>query len=268
MLKAKNKLFYIIILGLAFLLTPLTVYAAGTSLSKAFHYDGNVPPGSLVSVVSNKPNTVETSNQTNASDLIGVAIPNNQSLIEVNPSHGTLQVATEGSTYALVCDLNGDISVGDQITVSPFNGVGMRANTGSSVIGIAQSSFNAKSSLKSINVYTKSGRKQTIKVGYVKILILIGYAKSPSVVNGLQNLTEALVGKPISITRVIISFIIAVLGLVSIITIVYASIDGTIISIGRNPLAKNNVFRILRSVSYFSVIILVLCVVAIYLLLQ
>ena len=191
-----------------------------------------------------------------------------QSLIEVNPSVNTVQVATQGSVYVLVSDVNGGISVGNQIGVSPFYGVGMKASVGSTVIGVAQSSFNSSSSAKKMIVYTKSNKKEIINVGYIKVLILLGQAKSPSVITGLQNFTEAITGKPISTIRVIASFVVAILGLVSIITIVYASIDGTIISIGRNPLAKNNVFRILRNVAYFSLIILIICVVTVYLLLR
>ena len=268
MLKNRHILFFILFFLVSLLVFPIIAFASDASLSKSFNFSGNITNGSLVSLTPSKENTVELANESNSSNLVGVSISNNQSLIEVNPSSNTIQVATQGSVYALVSDVNGSISMGNQIAVSPFSGVGMKANVGSTVIGVAQSSFNAKSTAKKMSVYTKSGKKQTIRVGYIKILILLGQAKSPTVINGLQNFTEALTGKPISNTRVIISFVIAVLGLVSIITIVYASIDGTIISIGRNPLAKSNVFRILRNVAYFAVIILIICVSSVYLLLR
>lgn len=268
MLKNKTLLSFILFLLFSLLFFPVVAFASDASLSKPFSYKGNITSGSLVSLVPGESNTVELASQSNASNLVGVAVSENQSLIEVNPTNNTIQVATQGSVYALVSDVNGQINMGNQIAISPFNGVGMKASVGSTVIGVAQSSFNSSSLAKNMVVLTKSGKKKTIRLGYIKILILLGQAKSPTVINGLQNFTEAITGKPISTTRVIISFIIAVLGLVSIITIVYASIDGTIISIGRNPLAKNNVFRILRNVAYFAVIILIICVSAVYLLLR
>jgi hypothetical protein len=57
-----------------------------------------------------------------------------------------------------------------------------------------------------------------------------------------------LTGHKISVLRLVISVIIAVVALTLLVSLTYAAIFGSIISIGRNPLAKNAIFHSLWSV--------------------
>lgn len=243
-------------------------YAYSSTISKAFNYNGNPVNGSIVALNSVSSNTVSAASEQNQKNLVGVVVNGNQSLLAVNPANDTTQVATEGTVYCLVSTVNGNISTGDQISVSPFSGVGMKAVSGDKTIGIAESSFSRSSKGQNFPEKTVSGQTVNVFIGYIKLLILIGPSNnSSSVVNGIQNFTEALVGKQISLDRIIISLVIASLAIISIITIAYSSIDGAIISLGRNPLAKKNIFHVLRNISGFSILILIFAAGVVYLLL-
>ena len=253
-------------LGLILILGSSVCYGLTSSLSKSFNSIGAINNGYIVSLDSLNSNTVQLATISNQSNIVGVVVDPNQSLLAVNPTQNTIQVATEGSTYVAVTNLNGSIKMGNQIAVSPLNGVGMLAYPGSKVVGVAQENFGANSKGREFTIRNKAGSKVRVKVGFIKILILIGSTNnSSSLVGGVQNFTEALVGKSISSLKIIVSLIIASLGVVSIITIVYSAIDGTIVAIGRNPLARKNIFRVLRNVSFFAIIVLILSLLSIYL---
>jgi uncharacterized membrane protein YcfT len=63
--------------------------------------------------------------------------------------------------------------------------------------------------------------------------------------NFLQRLVKSLTGHTISTARIVVSLIVAFLALVILIDVIHASIYGGLVSIGRNPLAKYAVFRVL-----------------------
>ena len=268
MLKIKI-LSFMVSLGLILLLGSSICYGLASSLSKSFDSVGNINNGYIVSLDSLSSNTVQVATTYNQNNIVGVAVNPSQSLLAVNPSQNTIQVATEGSAYVAVTNLNGSIKMGNQIAISPLNGVGMLAYPGSKVVGVAQETFSSNSTGKYFTIKTKAGSKVRVKVGFIKILILVGSTNnSSSLVGGVQNFTEALVGKSISSLKIVVSLVIASLGIVSIITIVYAAIDGTIVAIGRNPLARKNIFRVLRNVSFFAVIVLILSLLSIYLIID
>src|SRR5438270_123785 len=66
--------------------------------------------------------------------------------------------------------------------------------------------------------------------------------------NQLQRLSKSLTGRTISTFRIVASLVVAVVALAALITMIYASVMGGIISVGRNPMAKLAVFRTLTSV--------------------
>jgi hypothetical protein len=136
--------------------------------------------------------------------------------------------------------------------VSPFNGIGMKAGPGTRIIGLAQTKFDSSSvGATSQSVKDKNGKSSSVQVGFVKISIAIGTSSTSASgpqINGIQRLAKSLTGHVVSTPRVIVSLIVATVALVALITLIYASIYGSIISIGRNPLAKYAVFRTLGSV--------------------
>lgn len=226
--------------------------AVSANISHSYKGPTSIQSGSLVSLDSSQTDYVLPANTDNGSQLLGVVVNSNDSLLAVDAQKGLLQVATSGTVSALVSTVGGDIKVGDEISVSPFNGIGMKAYTGSHVIGLAQTNFSAKTDgAQTQEVTDTNGKKNTIAIGYVRLTISIGSGDTLGKDDGLtdlQKFVKNLTGHTVSTPRIVISVIITLVASLALIVLIYASIYGSIVSIGRNPLAKFAVFRTLRSV--------------------
>jgi hypothetical protein len=256
------------------MLTACLVPAGATSanISHSYYADKGIANGSIVSLDPSKSDYVQAANDTNGRRLVGVAVDSNDSLLAVDAARSKIQVAISGTVNTLVSTINGPIKVGDRIGVSPFNGVGMKTVPSSYTIGLAQTAFDSNSPGTSTQeVKNKAGQTARLQVGYVRLNVAIGIDTSsgsaPSL-NALQRIAKSLTGHTISTVRAVISLLIAAVTVVSLITLIYASIYGSIISIGRNPLAKYAIFRTLTSVLAMAVILAITAGIMIYLLLR
>ncbi len=253
-------------------LSLTTVGASSANISHSYKAAKGVKDGSIVSLDPRHSDYVQAANVNNASRLLGIAVAGDDSLLAVDQTPGAVQVATSGTANGLVSTLNGDIKVGDQIGVSPFDGVGMKALTGSKVIGLAQTAFNSGSAGSTTQQVTDKGHKtRTIHVGYVRISIAIGFnatGTSSENLTSLQKLAQSITGHTVSNTRAIISLAVVIVSLLALITLVYSSIYGSIISVGRNPLAKYTVFRTLGTVLGMAALTTLVAGVTVYLLLK
>jgi hypothetical protein len=109
-------------------------------------------------------------------------------------------------------------------------------------------------------VKEKDGKTAPVHVGYIRLTITVGSSTSPSASNvkpptGLQQFITPIAGHSVATSRIILSLVIAAISLIALIILIYASIYSTIISIGRNPLAKYSVFRTLGSVLLVALLI-------------
>jgi hypothetical protein len=246
--------------------------ASSANISKSYQADTTITNGSLVSLDSQRSNHVQLANTDNGARLFGVAVASNESLLAVDATPGAVQVATSGNATALVSDVGGNIGVGDQVSVSPFNGVGMKAPPGTRVIGLAQTGFSKNTTGASMQTVTdRNGKQHQVAVGFAKISIAIGTSSTDShleSLNGLQRFVRSVTGHTVSTTRAIISLIVVIVSLLALITLVYASIYSSIISIGRNPLAKYAVFRTLGSVVGMAALTTLVASITVYLLLR
>ena len=259
----------VIALGLASL-TPAR--ASSANISRSYRANSAIKDGSIVSLDSGQTGYVVPANVDNGSKLLGVAVASDNSLIAVDAASGKVQVATNGSVITLVSTLNGDIKVGDPIAVSPFNGVGMRASSpGARVIGLAQTAFNGGTSgATDETVTTKDGQKKSVKLGYVRISVGIDVYAASSTANttGLEKIAETITGHTVPIIRIIISIAVGIVTIFILVTLVYASIYGSIISVGRNPLAKYAVLRTLALVLSLALLTTIIAGLIIFLLLR
>jgi len=248
--------------GLAICLVLLSLPSAGASsanVSHSYQSSGSTPVGSIVSLDPQKTNYVDLANTDNGSSILGVAVASSDSLLAIDPTQGEVQVATTGTANTLVSNLSGDINVGDKVAVSPFNGLGMKASIGDEVIGLAQTVFNSNTSgATNEQITDKNGNISTIQVGYVRLSIAIGLDTTgnanSSFLSGLQKLGQSITGHTVSTARIVLSLVVAFVTLVSLVVLIYASIYGSIISIGRNPLAKYSIFRTLTSITGMAVL--------------
>jgi hypothetical protein len=242
------------LIGLAaslLLLNLAPASASSANISHSYQSSSAIPAGSLVSLDSKKSDYVEPSNTNNAIRVFGVAVNSADSLLAVDASKGTVQVATSGTASALVSDVNGAIKVGDQVSVSPFDGIGMKAAAGSRVIGLAQSAFSSTSpGAQKQTVKDNSGKSKEISLGNLRVNISPGAATggSDDAINGLQKLVRSLTGKIIPTARIIVALVITTVTLIALIALIYGSVYSTIISVGRNPLAKYAIYRSMGAV--------------------
>lgn len=269
---AKTRLLLTGVGSLLVLLSLSPVGAASANISLSYRSTQAITNGSILSLDPSKTDYVLLANTSNGSKLMGVAVDSDESLLAVDAAEGKVQVATSGTATVLVTTLNGDIKVGDKIAVSPFNGIGMKAAAGSNVIGLAQTSFSKTSAEgKDQQITDKQGKVSTVKVGYVRLTIAIGVNNTGvgnQNTNALQRLVKSVTGQTVSTIRVVLSLLIAIVALLTLITLIYGAIYGSIISVGRNPLAKHAIFRTLASVVGMVALTAIIATVMIYFLLR
>lgn len=264
----------LLIIGVFGTLVPIglaTASAASPNLSHAYKSDQTVANGAIVSLDADKADYVVLADADNGSRLIGVAVASEDSLLAVGAEAGKVQIATSGTATALVSTFNGDIKVGDKVGVSPFKGIGMKAPAGSSVIGLAQTDFKKDTDGSDQTVTDRQGKTTKIHVGYVRLALAIGTNNTgtgSSSLNPLQRLAKSATGKTVSTLRVVLSLLIAIIALLTLIALVYGAIYGSILSVGRNPLAKHAIFRTLGSVIGMVVLIAGIAALMVYFLLR
>ena len=148
----------------------------------------------------------------------------------------------------------------------------MKSSPGDHIIGLAQTAFNSSTEGATSEQATgKNGKTSTVQVGFVRLSISVGTDNTASdlpKLNNLQEFIKSLTGHTVSTARIIISLIIAAVAFIALVVLIYASIYGSIISIGRNPLAKYAVFRTLGSVLAMAGLTALIASVTIFLLLH
>lgn len=260
------------IMSLAMAFTPLSVRSA--NISHSYKTKADIPAGSIVSLDSQQTDYVEPANTDNADRLLGVVVAEGDSLLAVDPMSTTKQVAVSGNAYTLVSTVNGNINVGDRIAVSAFNGVGMKSAPDTYLIGLAETTLDDNTEgAVSRQVTDKNGKTSTIKAGYVKVNISVGIEAASTEggstkLHSLQKFVKSFTGRTISLPRIVISLVVAVVTVLCLITLVYASIYGGIISVGRNPLARYAIFRTLGSVLGLAMLTAAFATLSIFLILR
>jgi hypothetical protein len=248
------------------------VQAANTAaISQGFSTTENdLTAGALVSLTSGSQNTIQLANSDRVNQLAGVI--GDRPLIELSNNDKEVQVVISGTTLTLISDINGDVKSGDKITASPINGIGMKANASSLVVGTAQADLSSTTTTqKTIN--DKRGQPQAVKIGAIPVQVNVTYYVAPEDKNAflppfLQSFANAVAGKEVSAIRVLISSLVLMFGFISIAVLLYSSIRSSIISIGRNPLSEGAVRKSLFEVGATSLGILLVMLIAIYLVLS
>lgn len=246
------------ILAAIFIVVMLATFSFANAAEIASSYQSNqtISKGSIVSFDTSKENSVVLANTDNATQFAGVAVDPQDTLLSVDPDSGAVHIVTNGSATVLVSDVNGDIKAGDQVVISPFNGVGMKAAPGGRVVGVAQNDFNGDSGqATTAQVTEKSGVSKQVKVGTVQLNLSVGTViaqDDDASLNYLQKVTKSITGRTVATYRIVLSIIIALVIIVALIALTYASVYGSIISVGRNPYAKQSILRALSGVLFLA----------------
>lgn len=236
--------------GLLFFVLGRPVRAA--DLSKSFTASQQLANGAIVSFTNSSKDEVTPSNTSQQLGLAGVVVSSDSSLLAVDPQTGKVQVDIAGEAQALVSDLNGPIHKGSYVAVTNVSGVGAAYRSGDTVVGIALADFNTNAAGNQQATITQNGVQKQITIGLLPIEIAIGVSPQGEVA-GAQAVKStgwlaAVAGKPVSTFRVVISAAIAAVMVVATVTMILAAIKHGLQASGRNPLAKNVIFRTLSEV--------------------
>jgi hypothetical protein len=215
--------------------------------------------------------------QKNITKAYGVVVRPNDATFALKQTSKSQQVyvASNGKFRVLVCDQNGPVRSGDYITVSSLAGIGMRAGTGQSiVVGKALGTFDGSHAIGQETLQDNSGAKKTVNIGYVNAAVAIAHnpleqAKSPSYLPGfLVKASRSVANKHVDAARIYISLIVILVTMVIVGIVFYSGIRGSMISVGRNPLAKKAVLKNLIRVVLIGIIILIIGLIGVYLILK
>lgn len=233
--------------------------AAASTISQAVKIDGQVSRGNLVTLSQSQAGTGVLASVQNGNGLLGVVVEDSDSLLAINPAQGTVQVAVGGTAPVLVSTLNGVVHSGDPVSVSPVEGIGMRAGSGLPLVGYARSDLSAETpDVIQRSVKDKDGKTEHVFVGFVSVEINVhtgNLQANTGQASYIHKVVQRWTGHDVSTVRIILALVITVVTLVTLGVLTYGSIYGSIISIGRNPLAKISIFRTLRSVLFLELVL-------------
>ncbi len=252
-----------------FSLMPNVVTFATSTISQGYSSTEKLAVGSIVSLAENTSDQVIAANSSNADNILGVTVHQDDSLLSLSNGTGTqVQVVTSGTVQVLVSDINGTIERGDHITASPVSGVGMKATGNVRVIGIAEGSMNNPSEQ---SYKDSTGASHSFKVGTVPLLVSVAFFfKEPDktiIPSAIQNVANALAGRSVSTLPIIISLVIFIIMILVVASLIFSMVRSSIISVGRNPMSQSAIYRDLVQLSALVLVILAVGVSAIYLVL-
>ena len=229
----------------------LTLPALASASSQGFTVLNNrAQQGMLMSLTANS-GVVEPATTKNASSLVGI-IAVDDSAVSLPPEAGKVNVRSDGVAKGLVSTLNGDIKVGDRVGVSSIAGVGAKITSSGWIVGIAQSSLDAKTKdALATSVADGSGKKHTVYVGAVPLVIKVTYytiasagdSSNSAVPDTIQSAADSVAGKHASTLALLLSFLLFIVGVIIAGLVVNAAIKGGMLAIARQPLTKSLILR-------------------------
>jgi len=245
-----------------------SVHAAG--LSFGFGESQDIVNGMAVSVDRENTDKVVQANVNNADYVVGVAVDKDSSSV-VFDNDDEIFVATEGTVGVFVSDVNGDISSGDLVTVSSIGGVVQKqasTNDTQKIVGVAKEDFNADSKGAERVDLKNAGE---VSVGLIRIEILVGEPATGqsdgSDNNILVRIGQRAAGRPVTLSQVVITASVILVAFLVSGSLLFGAIKGSFMSIGRNPLSANAIYRGLAQASLVSLGVMMLGIVAGYLVL-
>jgi hypothetical protein len=249
------------------------------SVAQSYTADDGTQAGMLVQLDDKDDARVKPAESTKPKAVHGIVVLPNDAPLSLTEATNERQVyvATTGTYKVLVSDQNGPIRKDDFLVVSSIDGVGMLADsTIGFVAGRAVGNFDGTNNVKSQTKVTDSnGKERTVHFGYLTANINIArnplYQNStgtPGIPGFLQRAVEAIVDKPVSPVRAYISLILCLLTTVIVVVVMTSGIRASVISIGRNPMARKSIVRNLVQVILVGLMILIVGLFGVYLLLK
>jgi hypothetical protein len=265
---------YLLLLSVVFTLTPVTFIAA-QALVMSYTTTSTLQVGTIVQMQNSKKNIVTAQTQTNETKMFGVVISPNDSPVSLSTSTSSSQayVASSGNYSVLVDNQNGPIDTGDYITASSLNGFGMKASSSdSTTLGRALTSFNGSSdSIGQTTLKESGGRTVNVSLGRIIVDISIGpnpVQQNILVPGFLKSVAQSVSAKPVSAIRIYSGLLVLLVAMIVAGGMLYAGIRSSVIAIGRNPLSQRSITRSLIQITFTSLIVFIIGLIAVYLLLK
>lgn len=235
-------------------------------------------PGIIVQISpTNNQDVIPVSLQ-NITKALGVVVNQSDSAISVNNnvnSSNTAYVSSSGNYEMIVSDQNGPIKTGDYLTLSAVDGIGMEDNHIAPItVGMASSSFNGTNGVIGSQVIQLSNNgHQTVHFGLIYANVSIAHnpllsSENSIIPSFLVNFTKGIVGKTVSPWRIYIAIVITIALCVIVGSMLYGAVRSSLISIGRNPLSKNILFKGFTQVVLAALLIFASGIFLVYLLLK
>lgn len=246
------------------------------TLTQGYQTNAFIQRGMMVILDKDNPNFVEPASQKLAEKLQGVVVNPNDTTVLLGSDNEKVYVASGGRFKTLVSDQNGPVAIGDYITVSSIDGIGMKATPDDSVVlGKAIEPFdptNPDQIRSVVEVKQSDGESVNIRLSLVTVDVSIGKNPAQKVGNTipgfLLNAGEAVAEKPVSMARIYTSIAILITTSFIACAMTYSSVRGTIIAVGRNPLGKKIILKSMFKVILTALIIFISGLISVYLLLK
>jgi len=250
------------------------------AVTHSYVTDSSLQRGMIVRIAEKDKTKVEPLSEKFPTKMEGVIVAANDSPVTLSNSDTTKQqvfVATTGRYNVLVSNQNGVIKEKDYITISSLDGIGTKAGTKEPiVVGKALAGFDGKTSVSGTTTLKDSaGNQITVAIGLIPVDISISHnplEKSPESripgVGFLQSGAKVLVNKTVDPARLYISVVILIVVAIISGSILFSGVRNSLVSIGRNPLAKKSIVRGLIQVVLVAIIFFTIGLFGVYLLLK
>ncbi len=278
MVMNKYKKLVLVSLAVFSILLPAALSAKGFAqdVTRGYLTENQLQNGMIVKLSSKDKSKVEALPSDKITDMLGVIVSQGDSAVSVSTVGDNQQVfvATYGRYNVLVSNQGGSIKSGDFITISSVAGVGMKADSGQSIIiGKAADNFDGKTNTQGSMVLKTSNGERMIGFGRIQVDVAVG--RNPSFApndNGvptfLAKAAKIVTSNPVTPARIYASLIVLILSTFIAGGLLYAGVRSALIAIGRNPLAKKSIIRGLFQVIIVSIIVFLIGLIAVYLLLK
>ncbi len=258
-----------------FLLWPGAAFADAASIAQGYTTtDTDLAIGMAAAVsanVSGDSQSVERAGVSNSTKFVGIVTTKDANLVTLTSTKSTVVVATSGDTTSYLTDVNGPIKHGDAVVISPIKGVLMKASSSdTAVLGTALEDVSFGHAAET-TLSLSNGKTQIAHIASGRIELnsrSIGNANGPTEKSFLQIAGEGLTGRPLSQWQVLASLVIFVVLLITEASLIYGAVHGTLSALGRNPLAKDAVYKQLVQVLLAVMAILAFGMAVIYAILQ
>jgi hypothetical protein len=150
--------------------------------------------------------------------------------------------------------------------------VGMKATASAKIVGVAEADFNTASATREQTLTARNGKSQKVNIGSIPVQVQVAYYTVPpedSIIPAfLQRFVNAIAGKQVSALRIVVGFFIIMAAILTVGVMLFSAVRGSILSIGRNPLAGKDIYKGLFQVFAMSIVILGVAVGGAYLLMR